>query len=342
MAALTTDQARALLGGGLNGHDVRDGRDLLEGHANRDGMTLITRPWRAWSWYQQDQGPEREKPAARPGSRLIAAAAVLLVGLGIGLLAVSYAAQYRYVLSERHQSVASLIEAGALDVGLIIFSLLALGLARAGLAARVERGLIVACAAGSALMNFAPAASDSWRSVLAYTMPPVFLAVVVDRVVVVVRRHVLGMRDGRSPWWAAVAGSGRAARFGALAALYALRLALAPASTCAGTRRAILAAAPLPAAAGKPEATGPPRRREQDRPRRRPAARGGSMTARFLALVAERHGEFASIDPARVSPICAELAPEVGIDPGNARTALRKAVLAAHAAALPAGEGDAR
>ena len=49
---------------------------------------------------------------------------------------VSYAAQYRYVLDQRHQHIASVIEAGALDVGLIIFSLLALGLARAGLARR--------------------------------------------------------------------------------------------------------------------------------------------------------------------------------------------------------------
>jgi hypothetical protein len=249
--------------------------------------------------------------------------------LGIGLLAVSYAAQYRYVLNQRHQDVASLIEAGALDVGLIIFSLLALGLARAGLAAKTERALIVVCAAGSALMNYAAADVTSPRSVLAYCMPPVFLAVVADRVVVVIRRHMLGMREGRSPW-----------RVLGLVALFGLRFALALPSTCTGVRRAILAATPLPEVPAEPKAIDPPKDRkpDPDRRRRKPAGRSGTMTARFLELARERYGEFAQIDPVRVSPICTELAPEIGMDPGNARTALRKAVLAAQAA----GEGDAR
>ena len=179
-----------------------------------------------------DQTPfGREK---RPGAGMITAAAVLLFVLGLGLLAVSFAAQYRYVMAQRHQGAASLIEAAALDVGMVIFSLLALGLARAGLAAKAERGLIVACAAGSAVMNYAAADVTSARSVLAFGMPPVFLAVVADRVVVTVRRHVLGMREGRSPWAAA----GRVM-------LYGLRFALAPWPTAAGVRRMVLEAAPL-------------------------------------------------------------------------------------------------
>ena len=181
--------------------------------------------------------------AERPGGGLIRTAAVLLFALGLGLLAVSFAAQYAYVDAQRHQHVASVIEAGALDVGMVIFSLLALGLARAGLAAKAERGLIVACAAGSAVMNYAAADVTSPRSVLAFCMPPIFLAVVVDRVVVTVRRHVLGMREGRSPW----AALGRIT-------LYALRFALAPWPTATGLRRFVLAAAPLPAIA--PSAAG--------------------------------------------------------------------------------------
>ena len=46
--------------------------------------------------------------------------------------AVSLDAQYRYVFHAKHQAAASWVEALALDVGMAIFSLLALGLARAG------------------------------------------------------------------------------------------------------------------------------------------------------------------------------------------------------------------
>ena len=54
-----------------------------------------------------------------------------------------------------------------------------------------------------------------------------------------------------------------------------------------------------------------------------------SKTARFLALVEQRHGPLAGFPPEQVSPVCTELAPEAGLDAGAARTALRRAVLAA-------------
>ena len=177
-------------------------------------------------WKRRAEAPAPE----HPGARLIQAAAWMLFALGMGLLAVSFAAQYRYVFAERHQNVASLIEAGALDIGMIIFALLALGLARAGLPAKAERGLVVVCAVGSAVMNYAAADISSPRSVLAFCMPPLFLAVVVDRVVVTVRRHVLGMRDARSPW-----------RVLATITLYVLRFALDP-----RPRRGVFAGVSLP------------------------------------------------------------------------------------------------
>jgi len=66
----------------------------------------------------------------------------------------------------------------------------------------------------------------------------------------------------------------------------------------------------------------------------RPAnKRGESKTARFLALVAERYGDLASIDPAKVSRICSDLAAEVGLNEGSARSALRPRVLAARGGA---------
>ena len=88
-----------------------------------------------------------------------------------------------------------------------VFSLLALGLAMAGQSARIERALIVVCAVASAGQNYAAAVVTSPRSVAAYVMPPLFLALVVDRVVAVVRRHVLG--DAERSVWAAVGRGGR-------------------------------------------------------------------------------------------------------------------------------------
>jgi hypothetical protein len=258
----------------------------------------------------------RRGSSRRPGSVLVAVATGLLFLLGAGLFAVSLDAQYRYVFHAKHQSAASWVEAVALDVGMAIFSLLALGLAKAGKPARVERVLIIACAGASGVMNFAAANDASPKSVLAYVMPPVFLAVVADRVVSVVRRHVLG-QDERSPWLAA-----------APLVLYALRLVLALPSTAAGLRRWLLLKTPLPAArapamALMPHQTAISGRRGPNGPR------AESKTARFLALVADRYGPLDGFPAERVSRTCAELAPEVGLDIGSARTALRRAVLAA-------------
>jgi hypothetical protein len=341
MAELTTDQARQLLGGsaGLNG------QGLLAGRANRDGVTLVTVPPRSWSWRRRDPG-ERRLGEARPGSRLIASGTVLLFAAMAGLLGVSYAAQYSYILGQRHQHVASLIEAGALDVLLIIFSLLALGLARAGLPAKTERALVLVFACGSALMNYAAADIASPRSVAAYVMPPVALAIVVDRCVAVTRRHVLGMRDGRSPWAVVGAAAGRVLRFAGLSGLYVFRFLADRKGTCAGIRAAILNATPLPQLKApqdgrQDEDEKPNRERRERKPpdrRHERAGRGGTKTTRFLRLVTERHGDLAAIPLDQVARIATALAPEADLHPASARTALLGAVRAA----LPAGKGDAR
>src|SRR6266568_1154567 len=176
-----------------------------------------------------------------PGSALVSAATVLLALLAAGLFVVTLNAQYKYVFAAKHQAVPAMIEAAALDLGMVIFALLALGLAMAGQSARIERALIVACALGSAGQNYAAADVTSPRSVAAYLAPSLFLALVVDRVVAVVRRHVLGDAE-RSVW--ATAGRG-AARLG-LPLLYLLRFVLAPPSTAKGVRRLVLDAAPVP------------------------------------------------------------------------------------------------
>ena len=121
--------------------------------------------------------------------------------------------------------------------------------------------------------------------------------------------------------------------------LWLLRLALAPASTLAGFRAWVLEEcpvapgrrAPRPAAAVSPAAA--PAAIRPARPRTARARE--TKTARFLALVAERHGPLAAVPLAEVSKICAELAPQAGLNTGAARTALRRAVLAAQDGAAP-------
>jgi hypothetical protein len=57
--------------------------------------------------------------------------------------------------------------------------------------------------------------------------------------------------------------------------------------------------------------------------------RKATKTARFLDLTAERHGPLAHIPLDRVAGISADLAPQVDLNPGAARTALRRAILTA-------------
>ena len=81
-------------------------------------------------------GTDRE-----PGSVLVTAGMALLALLDAGLLYVVFAAQDRFIFAVKHQNVAAMIQALALDVAMIIFSVLGLGLARKGLPANVERAL---------------------------------------------------------------------------------------------------------------------------------------------------------------------------------------------------------
>jgi hypothetical protein len=252
-----------------------------------------------------------------PGSALVTSATVLLGLLAAGLFVVSLTAQYRYVFAVKHQSVPSAIEAIGLDVGMAVFSLLALGLAMAGQSARIERALIVVCAVASAGQNYAAADVTSPRSVAAYIVPPLFLALVVDRVVAVVRRHVLGDAE-RSVWAAVGRGLAAAVKGFALILLYLLRFVLAPPSTSAGLRRVVLIATPLPEAAPlarvsltsdetpaiEPPATEPPEL-------------VGASKRRRLAWWYEQDAAYG--DRTAVAAAAKRLAPVVGLGEGTAR-----------------------
>ena len=237
-----------------------------------------------------------------PGSVLIAVAAWLLALIGGGALFVSFSAQYAYIFAFRRQGAASLIEALLLDLLMIVFTLLALGLSRAGKSARAERILILACAAASSYMNVSAADVASPRSVAAYAIAPVALAVVVDRVVTVIRRHVLADLEP-SAWSTVGLVAAAAVRIAGLVLLYCLRFALAAPETARGLRRMVLDAAPLPALpeAPAPEATGPPRTKK----------------AVLLALY-RAHPDYGHRGTA--SRVAAELAPQAELQAGTARS----------------------
>ena len=82
---------------------------------------------------------------------------------------------------------------------------------------------------------------------------------------------------------------------------------------------------------GRPRPPRPPGPAAPSRPGRGRGTvpRKATKTARFLDLVTERHGSLASIPLDATAPIASALAPQAGLHPGAARTALRKAVLAA-------------
>jgi len=255
-----------------------------------------------------------------PGSRLILGAALLLAALAAAFYVVTLAAQYHFVLGQKHEAVPSVIEALGLDAGMAVFALLALGLAMAGQSARTERMLVLACSLASAAMNYAAADVRSSRSILVYVMPPVFLAVTVDRVVAVVRRHVLGDTE-RSAWAAAGRALAAMARGFAVVLLYGLRFVLAPPSTGAGLRRVVLNAAPLPAAPERPEllaagevpAIGPPPATEP------PELEGASKKAR-LAWWYQQDPDYGN--RAAVGVLAKRLGAKVDLGEGTARAYL--------------------
>ena len=245
------------------------------------------------------------------GSRLIAAATAALAVLGAGLLAVSYAAQKQYLLGARHENWPSVIEALALDLAMLIFGMLALGLAKKGLPARTERAAVVTCAAGSAFMNYLASDMSSPRSVVAYIMPPILLALTFDRVIAVVRRWVLGQQATEASVWRSTG------RVVAVVVLYGLRFVLAPVETPKGIRRVILAAAPLPAAAVLPEIAAPDDERQADDDEVILPAPGETKKDVLLQLY---RGHFAHGNRELASKTAAELAPRAGLQAGTARS----------------------
>ena len=279
--------------------------------------------------------------SARPGWWL-ATAMLALAALAAAAAVVSYSAQYRLVLAAKSAVLVAALEAAIPDVSALIFATLGIALALHGRRAVRARVLNLGAVATSIAMNVL-AAGHGWRDLAVWVMPPVAYALASDTAIGVIRSWTLARQEELREALADDVAATPLAALGGLA-LWLLRLMLAPASTLSGFRRWVLEEGPvapgrrgvtgLLASPSLPPAAAPARSPVTGAPRHHPThpGRHRTKTARFLALVVSRYGPLAGLPPADVSRVCAELAPQVGLNTGAARTALRREVLAAREA----------
>jgi len=286
--------------------------------------------------------PSRPAGRDRLAGRDSSAAWLRNASAGLAVLAaaaatVSFSAQYQMVYAHRKLPLIAGLEAAIPDAAALVFACLGVALALHGRRAVRARALNVTAVGTSVAMN-ALAAAPGWRVLAIWVMPPVAYALASDTLIGVVRAWALARhRDLRQ-----APGGEEATPLTVLGGLilWLLRLALAPASTLRGFRAWVITECPVAPSRRARPAPAPPRPARAAKPRRaipasRPAAEPRTKTARFLALVAGRHGPLASIPLDRVYQICTELAPQVGLDTGAARAALRRAVLTAQNRSTP-------
>jgi hypothetical protein len=253
-------------------------------------------------------------------SRLWLRNAVAALGvLAAAAAVVSFTAQYQMIFAARRLALIAALEAAIPDAAALVFASLGIALALHGRRALRARALNVASVAVSVFMN-AIAAAPGWRALAIWAMPPVAYALASDTLIGVVRAWAIARHKALNIRLA----DDQVVLAGLV--LWLLRLALAPASTLAGFRRWVIEECPV--APGRRLAAGRPVPAISASGRTGRGPRSGTKTARFLALVTERHGALAAVPVTDVSRICTALAPEIGLHAGAARTALRKAVLA--------------
>jgi hypothetical protein len=265
----------------------------------------------------------------RPGVWLQCAAGGLCV-LAAAAAAVSFTAQYRLVYAARHLPLIAGLEAAIPDAAALVFACLGVALALYGRHAVRARVLNVASAGASVFMNVI-AAAPGWRDLAVWAMPSAAYALASDTLIGVVRAWVIARHQDLDTGLAADDATLLAVAGGLL--LWLLRLSMAPASTLAGFRAWVLEECPVApgrrAARPAPAVTSAPLARPPGVPARGSGLRSETKTARFLALVTERHGPLKAIPLETVAKISAALAPEAALNAGSARAVLRRAVLAA-------------
>ena len=249
---------------------------------------------------------------AAAGLCLLAAAAAV----------VSFTAQYRLIYATRHLAVVAGLEAAIPDAAALVFACLGIALALHGRRAirgpdpepglgrhqrvhehaRGRTGLAEPGRVGDAAGRLRPGQRHAHRRRPDRGAHP---------------PAGPGRRDGRGG--ADAAGRGR--RAGVVAA------APGPGAGLHPGRVPRLGGGGVPGS--PPAAARPPGPGRPGSPHPAGVAEKVTKTARFLSLVTERHGSFASIPLDRVAGIAATLAPLADLNTGSARAALRKAVLAA-------------
>jgi hypothetical protein len=301
-------------------------------------------------WLNLSPGKSRDRSAMWLRNAMIA-----LAVLAFAAAIVSFEAQFQMVYAVKNLRLVAALEAGIPDAGALVFASLGIALALHGKRAVRARILNVTCVGISLAMN-ALAADAGWKNLAIWVMPPAVYALASDTLIGVIRAWALArarelnqaLADDETTPLAILAGI----------SLWLLRLLLAPPSTLTGFRTwvteecpvapgrralppaqapALPASPPDDATRGLREGNGRRHRPVQVNPEPVPARwdpartrrRRDSKTSQFLDLVTDRIGPLNMIDPSRVSQICSELAPEVGLNVGAARSALLPLVRAA-------------
>ncbi len=300
--------------------DMLDDAEVRGASASRSGRRIINLTLR-------HRGREKDRPGTWLRNAMIA-----LAVLAVGAAVVSFEAQYRMVLHAKHNAIVSGLEAGIPDLSALIFACLGIALALHGKRAIRARVLNLGAVATSVAMN-AFASAPGWRDLAIWLMPSIAYALASDTAIAVIRAYTIARQKQMDE--ALAEGEASPLAFVGAFLLWALRLVLAPRSTLRGFRRWVVEEVPvapgrrgeLPlATSAVPPALPPGPKPERHRPRRR---RGATKTARFLDLVAERYGPLELLPLADVSRISTELAPQVGLNVGAARSVLRDRTKAA-------------
>ena len=252
----------------------------------------------------------------RSGLWLRNAAAGLCV-LAAAAAAVSFTAQFRMVDATRHLPAIAALEAAIPDAAALVFACLGIALALHGRRALRARALNLASVGASVFMN-AIAAAPGWRNLAIWAMPPIAYALASDTLIAVVRA-----------WTSPAPAPERRAR----------RRHGHPAGH--PRRPDPVAAAPGPGPRlhpGRVPRLGPGRMPGRPRPPRPGPApptarwpRSGARPRRPASFPWSPNGTALSPPSPWIAspPISAALAPQADLNTGAARTALRKAVLAA-------------
>ncbi len=309
------------------GSPFRPGREVGNGAARQPFPQIVVPALTGG-----DKGGDKDRASVWLRNAMIA-----LAVLAAAAAAVSYQAQYQLVAALKHDQWAAAIQAAIPDAGAAVFACLGIALALQGKRAIRTRVLNLACVGISVAMNALAVVHGGWRSLAVWVMAPAIYALASDTLIGVVRAWSIARHRELSEALADDEATPIATLGGLL--LWLVRLCVAPNSTLAGFRSWVVEECPVapgcrgdsasrPAAAAVtagPAAASPV---VQSRPR---AARrsGGTKTARFLALVIDRHGPLAEVPLSDVSRIAAALAPEADLNVGSARAVLRSRVLEA-------------